>query len=100
MARLASEAKMAFYPTSVETVRKIRKMFIFEPDAQIIDPCCGEGEAVSVFKDDKDSIADVFEKSNLNNPDSILKGSSKYLYSVDVLVLIEYAICISLYDIF
>lgn len=52
MARLASEAKMAFYPTSVETVRKIREMFIFEPDAQIIDPCCGEGEAVSVFKND------------------------------------------------
>ncbi len=51
MARLACEAKMAFYPTSVKTVGKIKEFMEFEQGAQIVDPCCGEAEAVSVFKD-------------------------------------------------
>ncbi len=51
MARLACEAKMAFYPTSVKTVSRIKEFMEFEQGAQIVDPCCGEGEAVSVFKD-------------------------------------------------
>ena len=51
MARLACEKKMAFYPTSVKTVGKIKEFMEFEQGAQIVDPCCGEAEAVSVFKD-------------------------------------------------
>jgi len=51
MARLACEAKMAFYPTSVETVRKIKKFMEFEQGVQIVDPCCGEADAISEFKD-------------------------------------------------
>jgi len=51
MARLVCEAKLAYYPTSVGTVKKVKKLFNFEDGAQIVDPCCGEGDAVVVFKD-------------------------------------------------
>jgi len=51
MARLASEAKMAFYPTSVKTVKKVKAILNFAEESRIIDPCCGEADAVSVFKD-------------------------------------------------
>jgi hypothetical protein len=50
MARLACESKMAYYPTSVETLKKVKELFHFEDEAIIVDPCCGEGDALAVFK--------------------------------------------------
>lgn len=49
MARLASDTKMGFYPTSVLTIKKvIDKMIQFPENKQVmaLDCCCGEGEAI------------------------------------------------------
>lgn len=46
MARLASEAQMAFYPTSTESLEKIFKTVKPQKDLHIIDPCCGKGDAI------------------------------------------------------
>jgi len=45
MARLASDAKMGFYATSVETIRKVvEKTLSNQPSTIVVDPCCGEGK--------------------------------------------------------
>lgn len=51
MARLASEAKMGYYPTPDETLEKIisylRVSYGFDSEGvHLLDPCCGEGEAL------------------------------------------------------
>lgn len=50
MARLASDAKMGFYATSVETIRKVvEKTLSNQPSTIVVDPCCGEGNALASF---------------------------------------------------
>lgn len=49
MARLMSDAKKGFYPTSIETVKKIiDKTIIFNETKQttVVDSCAGEGEVI------------------------------------------------------
>ncbi|SMC28416.1 Methyltransferase domain-containing protein [Desulfacinum hydrothermale DSM 13146] len=47
MARLASQAKLGYYPTPNEIVGILKSMLDFEPDTRILDPCCGDGEALA-----------------------------------------------------
>jgi len=52
MARLASETKMGFYPTSVTTIQKvINKTINFQEDKTVyaLDCCAGEGEAIEMI---------------------------------------------------
>lgn len=52
MARLASETKMGFYPTSVTTIQKVINKTIAFKENQVIhalDCCCGEGEAIEMI---------------------------------------------------
>ncbi len=50
MARLASDAKMGFYATSVETIKKVvEKTLFIQPNTIVVDPCCGEGDALASF---------------------------------------------------
>jgi len=49
MARLASDTKMGFYPTSVETIQKVINKTLSFPEEKIVyalDCCAGEGEAI------------------------------------------------------
>jgi 16S rRNA G1207 methylase RsmC len=47
MARLISDSKLGFYPTSTESISKIfNKVLIFSKDTTILDSCCGEGVAL------------------------------------------------------
>ena len=48
MARLASQAKMGFYPTPLEVMRQIKPMLNVAPNARLLDTCCGEGEALEI----------------------------------------------------
>lgn len=51
MARLASETKMGFYATSVETIDKvIEKTVEIEEGTFALDACCGEGTVIEHFK--------------------------------------------------
>jgi predicted RNA methylase len=51
MARLASEAKLAYYPTDTKTLKAVVDRFLTIPEnANVFDPCCGAGEAVAVFR--------------------------------------------------
>ena len=52
MARLASDSKMGFYPTSITTIQKvINKTINFKEDKVVyaIDSCAGEGEAIEMI---------------------------------------------------
>lgn len=52
MARLACETKMGFYPTSIESIRKIiEKTLSFPEDKTVyaLDCCAGEGEAIEMI---------------------------------------------------
>jgi hypothetical protein len=52
MARLASETKMGFYPTSIKTIQKvINKTINFQEDRTVyaLDCCAGEGEAIEMI---------------------------------------------------
>ncbi len=49
MARLASDAKMGFYPTPSQTLDEISKFLKVERGGRrinLLDPCCGEGKAL------------------------------------------------------
>lgn len=51
MARLASDAIMGYYPTGVSTIKKVIDMSLeIQPGTKVIDPCCGEGEALASFR--------------------------------------------------
>lgn len=47
MARLESQAKMGYYPTPEETLEYIMAMLDIRPGALLLDPCCGEGDAIT-----------------------------------------------------
>ncbi len=49
MARLESKKKMGYYPTPDGTLLFIKKWLNLDPQATVLDPCCGEGWAVSSF---------------------------------------------------
>lgn len=52
MARLASDTKMGFYPTSITTIQKvINKTINFKEDKTVyaLDCCAGEGEAIEMI---------------------------------------------------
>ena len=49
MARLASQSKLGYYATPLEVVRHIRQCLTFEEGCRLLDPCCGEGEALALI---------------------------------------------------
>lgn len=52
MARLACESKMGFYPTSIETIRKVMNKTITFPEDKTVytlDCCAGEGVAIEML---------------------------------------------------
>jgi len=49
MARLASQIKMGYYPTPVDVVAQIKEMLHIPEGARLLDPCCGEGEALALL---------------------------------------------------
>lgn len=53
MARLGSEAKMGYYPTPIMSLRYIAERIgvVANSKAHCLDPCCGEGHALSFIKD-------------------------------------------------
>lgn len=52
MARLASEVKMGFYPTPFEALHRICNFLNVDAEEKIhvLDPCCGEGEAIRYLR--------------------------------------------------
>lgn len=51
MARLASDAVMGYYPTNITSIKKVIDMSLdIQPRTKIVDPCCGEGEALASFR--------------------------------------------------
>jgi SAM-dependent methyltransferase len=55
MARLEAQKKMGYYPTPDDTLRYIKQKINLSQDAVILDPCCGNGDALTeiayAFKD-------------------------------------------------
>jgi len=51
MARLASQIKMGYYPTPVDVVARVKEMLHMPEGARLLDPCCGEGEALALLAD-------------------------------------------------
>jgi len=49
MARLASQSKLGYYATPMEVVQHLRQCLAFEPGCRLLDPCCGEGEALALI---------------------------------------------------
>ncbi|MBW1732375.1 MAG: class I SAM-dependent methyltransferase [Deltaproteobacteria bacterium] len=49
MARLASQIKMGYYPTPVDVVARVKEMLHIPEGARLLDPCCGEGEALALL---------------------------------------------------
>ena len=56
MARLASNAKMGYYPTLNKTLLSLRSWLKFRADMHILDPCCGTGEALQVLCEGSSAI--------------------------------------------
>lgn len=48
--RHAGQAKLGFYPTPKIVVEDVIRILDIEPGAKILDPCCGEGEALRLIK--------------------------------------------------
>jgi len=51
MSRLASQAKMGYYPTPPEVIKQIKELFSFSPGSRCLDTCCGEGDALATLTD-------------------------------------------------
>ncbi len=49
MARIASQEKLGYYKTPVCVVEHIRAGLSIGPNARMLDPCCGEGEALQLL---------------------------------------------------
>jgi len=49
MARLASQAKLGFYPTPPFVVNQIKTILNISSNARLLDTCCGEGEALGIL---------------------------------------------------
>ena len=54
MARLASQAKMGYYPTPTSEVENIERVLTIAPGARLLDTCCGEGDALRIIAEGKD----------------------------------------------
>jgi hypothetical protein len=63
MARLASQAKLGYYPTPPGIVEHIKKALVLpEPGTyRIIDTCCGEGEALAQLTNGLDNQESIIE---------------------------------------
>ena len=48
MARLASQAKLGYYPTPLEIAEQVKQMLEIPEGARLLDPCCGEGDILHV----------------------------------------------------
>ena len=70
MARLESQAKMGYYPTPESTLQHIKNKLSIPSDAYLLDPCCGEGNALcelpNTFGIEVDTARAIKAKSNLN----------------------------------
>lgn len=49
MARLASQSKLGYYATPMEVGSHIRQCLAVEAGCRLLDPCCGEGEALALI---------------------------------------------------
>ena len=49
MSRLASQEKLGFYKTPVTVIEQIKQVLNIEPGCRVLDPCCGEGEAIKTL---------------------------------------------------
>ncbi len=49
MARLASQERMGYYPTPLNVVEDLKKIINIQPEARLLDTCCGEGQALKVI---------------------------------------------------
>jgi type I restriction-modification system DNA methylase subunit len=51
--RLEAKIKMGYYPTPLSVVERVRSFLKFpEENANLFDPCCGEGLALKNLKGD------------------------------------------------
>jgi predicted RNA methylase len=49
--RLAGQEKMGFYPTPPIVAEQLLSILDVSSDCKVLDPCCGEGAVLSLFKD-------------------------------------------------
>jgi len=42
---------MGYYPTPVDVVARVKEMLHMPEGARLLDPCCGEGEALALLAD-------------------------------------------------
>lgn len=49
MARLSSQEKLGYYKTPVSIVKTLKNLITFEKNCRIFDPCCADGEALSLL---------------------------------------------------
>lgn len=54
--RLAGQAKLGYYPTPRIVCNALRDRLAIHPDAAILDPCCGTGEAIRTIADGRGSV--------------------------------------------
>lgn len=81
MARIASQAKMGYYPTPPEIVKHVRNALSLQsPGAfRFLDTCCGEGEALNVLAT---GLSPEVETFGVELDESRLKKSSQKLNNV------------------
>lgn len=63
MGNLIGQARMQYYPTPAHIVSHIASQFrtsATDQKAIVLDPCCGEGEALSILKDELDGEIAAF----------------------------------------
>ncbi|MBF0121201.1 MAG: class I SAM-dependent methyltransferase [Desulfobacterales bacterium] len=78
MARLESEIKLGYYKTPVTVVEKIKNNLKINNNAntvRFLDPCCGEGEALSILTDgikDVESYGIELEKNRFEKAAQVL----------------------------
>jgi len=46
MATLESKSKLGYYPTPIEVVKHIKNMLNIQKHSKLLDPCCGDGDAL------------------------------------------------------
>lgn len=87
MARLASDSKMGFYPTSIKTIQKvINKTIDFKEDKTVyaLDCCAGEGEAIEMIGIEYDCKTFAVEL-NTNRAKEASKRSINKVLNADAL---------------
>lgn len=80
--RPGADVKMGYYPTPISVVERIRTFLSFpEDNANLFDPCCGEGLALKKLKGDAKATTYGIElderraEKAKKNLDHVLKGS-------------------------